>query len=171
MEVTKPMRTSALTLAAVLASVSPAAVSAASNRVATVEMDRVLRECEMYKDAEKRIQAQKNQYQQLIDGAVRAIERISERIESADSASTRRELEQEKREKTAAVQKAFNGYRKKLAELGDRERERITVQLRATLDRLAVEKGFELVVEKLTLYSCRGAVDITDELLQRVNEQ
>lgn len=157
---------STLVLTVLLAFAALPTTILAKGRFATIEMVRIVRECEQFRKAASRIEAQRDEYQEMVEKERLAIKKISDEIDVTKEPDKKSRLEKSKRTKLLALQKTFQEMQEKLRFQEKQEMKKLTSQIYSVVEKLAAAKGVEMVLERQYVYNPGNCEDLTDDLLR-----
>jgi outer membrane protein len=162
------------TILAALAVGLPAAVARAELRVAVVDMQRALNECEAGKRAKDQVKAKFEKAQDQLKRQRDALDKAREDFDKKAlllKEEQRRELEKDFEAKSLDFKRKYEDFQRDLKRTDSELTSGIVEQLYAIVGELGQQKGYTLVLEAssgVLLYSDK-AVDITDEVIKLHN--
>lgn len=151
----------------------PCAAAEGSQKIAVVDMNRVLNESNIGKQAMAELQRQKDQVQAEINRRQDEVQKLQNEIRTQGlvlSEAVRQEKETAYRKKLRDVQRFVDDANE---EMGIRERDstqKVLTQVRQVIQQLGREQGYTLITERRdgTYYVGEGS-DLTDEIMRRMN--
>ena len=140
-------------------------VAHAQQKIATVDMAKVLRSYDAVKRAVGYIKEKKDEYQKTIDAMQEDIRKLNSDIQlQKEKGKEDSEKETQKRKMIFELQRKYQDLRDKLDRMEAEEFDQIKDRIKVEIQKLAKRKGLTMVIEKQWLY--HGATeDLTDELL------
>ena len=158
-----------IVLGALLAFASPALASG----VAVVDFQRAVNETTEGKGAQERLDTMYSSRKAELERMKSELEREIEDFEARAlilSDSARREAEQKLTQKQSSFQEKYVTYEQEMQQTYYSMLEDLDTKMRAIVDKIAKEKGYDIVIDKAALvYVGPGALDITSALIQRYN--
>jgi outer membrane protein len=148
-------------------------LAADSVKFGSVDIQKILNESEAGKKAKSTLEDLIKSKESVIDEKSKAIEKLRGELEKQASVlsteakkNKQDELEKMLREYQRLVQDSQAEVKKKEGELTDT----ILKEIREIIDKIGVEEGYTLIIEKgLVLYSNKD-IDITDMVMKKYNE-
>ncbi len=137
-----------------------------AEKVATVDMAKVLRSYDEVKRAVGYIKEKKDEYQKVIDSLQDQIRKINTDIQnSKEKGGDTKGQETEKRKMIFELQKRYQSLRGKLDRIEAEEFDQIKDRIKMEIGKLVKKKDIDLVIEKQWIYH-GASLDLTDELLK-----
>ena len=156
---------------------APAAVRAEEFRLATVDLQRALNECDSGKNAKENFKSQVDKLQADLNKQKTEIEKIKEEVEKKGMVLKDEERKNIERDYQKRLRDFQRTYKDSQAELQQRDNE-LTSEILRDLQEVIAEYGakqnYTLVLEAsntgAVLYNSR-AIDITDQVIQEYNSK
>jgi len=143
-------------------------------KIGVVDLQRVMETSDAGKSAQAQIKQQKDQMETDLKDKRAEIEQIRERLEREAmvmSKESREEKEREARIKLNDFKTLQKKYRNELQQL----EKRLVAQLRddtiALVDEIGKKEGYLLIISRVGVLYSPNAIDITDQLIKRLNER
>lgn len=142
--------------------------------IAIVDVQRILQESLASKSVQKQLEAQRSKFQSEIEveeNGLRQAEQalVKERDKLAPQAYTQRE--QQLRQRFAAVETHVQARRKQLDQSFTDSMNAVRTALLDVVDKVAHERGANLVIVKQQTLWTDQPIDITDEVLKRLDQK
>ncbi len=149
-----------------------AGFSFAQQKFACVDPNRILSESQLVKGKETQLRAKVEEYQKQLDQINKRLEELKKQIESKGIAQNVREQRIREYQKTEAEgmelqQKA----QKELSEIKGKMEEEIISRVRGISEEIAKKQGFTGVLDCSVFIYKSAEIDITTEVIQRLDQQ
>jgi len=146
--------------------------SFAQQKFACVDPNRILSESQLVKDKESQLRAKVEEYQKQLDQINKRLEELKKQIESKGIAQNVREQKIREYQKAEAEgmeiqQKA----QKELSEIKGKMEEEIISRVRSISEDIAKRQGFTGVLDCSAFIYKSAEIDITTEVIQRLDQQ
>lgn len=149
------------------------AVPAWAGGVAVVDFERAVQETEEGKAAQKRLDGMYASKKAEIDRLRTDLEKSAQDYQSRAmilSDEARTEAERSLMQKQQRYESTYMQYQQEMQEQYLTLLQGLDTKMRALTQKIAKEKGYELVVDKaVVVYAGGGTIDMTDELIKRYN--
>ncbi len=148
--------------------------SIASPVVAVVDVQRILQESLAAKSVQKQIDVQRSKFQAETEKEENALRKAEEDLSKAhDSLSSDAygEREQQLRQRTLTIERHFESRRKVLDQAFADAKNAISAALLDIVQTAAHERGANIVLLKQQILWANPALDVTDEVLSRLNKK
>lgn len=147
---------------------------AQATEVAIVDIQRIMKEATVVKDIQGQIDKKKQEYQASITEKENTLKEVDKELASQRAILSPEAFESQRKEfidKVAKAQKEVQDKtatleRSYTAALGD-----VQQSLNEVVGKLAGEKNFDLVIPSSQLIYAKGSLDITSEVLKRLNKK
>ncbi len=145
-------------------------------KVAYVDMQRALNQCEAGKDAKRQISAEVEKIQKEFAGRQKELEKIKEDLEkrgSVLSESARQQKERDYQAKLRDLQRLQRDYEEDLRRKDRELSDRILKNLEAIIKKMGEEGKYTFILEKnqpAVIYISKG-LDLTDEVIKRIDKK
>jgi outer membrane protein len=143
-------------------------------KIGVVDLQRVMETSDAGKSAQTQIKQQKDKMEADLKGKGAEIEQIRQRLEREAmvmSKESREENEREARIKLNDFKTLQKKYRNELQQL----EKRLVSQLRddtiALVDEIGKKEGYLLIISRVGVLYSPNTIDITDQLIKRLNER
>ncbi len=147
-------------------------LSFAQQKFACIDPNRILSESQLVKGKETQLRAKVEEYQKQLDQINKRLEELKKQIESKGIAQNVREQRIREYQKTEAEgmelqQKA----QKELSEIKGKMEEEIISRVRGISEEIAKKQGFTGVLDCSVFIYKSAEIDITTEVIQRLDQQ
>ncbi len=145
-------------------------------KIAYVDMQRALNQCEAGKDAKRQISGEVEKIQKEFAGRQKELERIKEDLEkrgSVLSESSRQQKERDYQAKLRDMQRLQRDYEEDLRRKDRELSDRILKNLEAIIKKMGEEGKYTVILEKnqpAVIYISKG-LDLTDEVIKRIDKK
>jgi outer membrane protein len=145
-------------------------------KIAYVDMQRALNNCEAGKEAKRQISAEVEKIQKEFVGRQKELERIKEDLEKRGSVlngSVRQQKERDYQAKLRDLQRLQRDYEEDLRRKDREFSDRILKNLEAIVKKMGEEGKYTLILEKnqpTVIYITKG-LDLTDEVIKRIDKK
>jgi outer membrane protein len=163
----------AVVVVSALALAAPA-VHAEESKVAVVNVQRIMKESKAALAAREQLKAKQQQFQEEITKTEKALKAQDQELEKQRTILSQEAFEKQVkdfRKKATDAQKDVQEKRMNLSKAFDASLSEIQVAVTSILNELAKEKGFELVIPASQLLYYGPTLEISDEVLKRLNEK
>lgn len=162
----------ALVLLAGLGGSSTAAAEDSSLKVGYVDLQRALTSVEEGKEARQRLKQDYQSKQQKLNQKQKEVKKLKKELQQQSamlSEEAKRRKQKQLQKKMRELQQTYMTLQRDLSKKEASETKEIFKEMRAIVEEIANEKGYDLVLEKKrssVLYA-NEAMDLTDELIER----
>ena len=145
-------------------------------KVAYVDMQRALNQCEAGKEAKRQISVEVEKMQKEFAGRQKELEKIKEDLEkrgSVLSESVRQQRERDYQAKLRDLQRLQRDYEEDLRRKDREFSDRILKTLEGIIKKMGEEGKYTLILEKnqpTVIYISKG-LDLTDEVIKRIDKK
>ncbi len=156
--------------------VSSAAMAEESLKVGYVDLQRALTSVEEGKEARKRLKQDYQSKQQELNQKQKEVKKLKEELQNQSamlSDEAKRKKQKELQKKMQELQQTYMTLQRDLSQKEAKETKDIFGEMRKIVEKIADEKGYDLVLEKKrssVLYA-NDAMDLTDELIKRFEQK
>lgn len=145
---------------------------AQQQRFACVDPQVVMQESQMVKSKRSQLLAKREGYQKQLDEMSKKLEELKKQI---DSKATAQKVREEKMKEFEKIQgeglELQQKAQKELVELGEKLENEIVSKVRSISEELAKNRGFSAVVDCGVFFYKSPDIDITKEVVQRLDQQ
>jgi len=153
-----------------LASVLLSSLSFAQQKFACVDSNRILEESQTVKKAQEELRAKAQSYQKQLDEKARRLEELQKQIESkAISQKVREEKIKEYQKTEAEAMEIQQKAQKELGELRSKLEEDLTKKVRQIAEEISKQNGFTGVIDCAVFVYRSAEIDITEEVIKRLD--
>ena len=141
-------------------------------KVGVIDLQKVLETSNAGKTIQAKLKKQKEKMESDLQAKGTEIEKISKRLERESmvmSKEMREEKEREQRIKINDFKTLQKKYRTDLQKLEVQLMNQLQKDVKELVDSIGKKKGYLLIVNKYTVLYSPGSIDITDDLIKRLN--
>lgn len=142
--------------------------------IAIIDVQRILQESLAAKSVQKQLEGQRSKFQTEIEGEENGLRQSEQELsKSRDqiAADVYADREQQLRQRFLAVERHVQGRRKVLDQAFTDSMNSVRASLLAIVDAVAHERGVNLVLVKQQALWVDAPLDVTDEVLRRLNSK
>ena len=142
-------------------------------KIGVVDLQRVMETSDMGKSAQAQIKQQKDKMETDLKDKGAEIEQIRQRLEREAmvmSKESREEKEREARIKLNDFKTLQKKYRNELQQLEKRLVSQLQKDTIALVDEIGKKEGYLLIISRVGVLYSPNTIDITDQLIKRLNE-
>jgi len=155
---------------------APLAFGEEALKIAYVDMQKALNQCEAGKDAKRQISAEVEKIQKEFAGKQKELEKIKEDLEKRGfvlSESVRQQKERDYQAKLRDLQRLQRDYEEDLRRKDRELSDRILKNLEAIIKKMGEDGKYTLILERnqpTVIYISKG-LDLTDEVIKRIDKK
>lgn len=150
--------------------------TAASTRIAFIDVQRVLARSAAGVAAREQLEREKATMQKEIDGKRQELDKLRDELEKKGplmTADVRRDREEQMERKRRDAVRLADDYQRELARKEQVLAQKVLQELSGVIERIGKQKGYHLIVERrgaAVLYSA-PEVDLTDEIIRAYDQE